>query len=135
MGEGNQLVCALDLSAVHDEDHAMRVAHAYRGKLQCSVSDPRFLFDDLSLCAADSGIGGMERDAPHIHRDPVSSGIEDMGSNRASRRDDIEIALARESPVPEVTCKDAQTIPALLELAAVRVEQAERKWIATHRSP
>ena len=87
--------------------------------------DRDLLLDHLARRAGDADLGAEEREPPHVHRDVRAVGIQHVRRHRAARRQDVEVRAGRQAAIPQIAGKDAQPVAALLELAPVRVEQAQ----------
>ncbi len=109
-----------------DEDHAVRVADGHADDPQAQARNRDLLPYHLTRGAGDADVGAEERELPHVHRDARALGVQHVGRHAGRRASGCRSpGRAGRPAVPQVAREDAQPVAALLELAAVRVEQAQ----------
>ena len=108
-----------------EEDHAVRVADGGADDPQAQARDRNLFIRHLARRAGDADIGAEKREPPHVHGDLRTLGVQHIRRHRTAGRQDAELRAGRQAAIPQIARKDTQPVAALLELAAVRVEQAQ----------
>ena len=116
-------------------DHAMRVADGQAGDLVCGPVDVEGFADHLARLAGNRDLVADERHLAHVDTDQAGGFVLDLYVHDPAERLDLE-ALRRHVPLLEqILGEDAQPVAALFGLAAVGIEDADRRHIAVEDRP
>ena len=105
---------------------AVRIPDRRRAKAERAAADRDFFIDDLATRAGYGNFVAPETDLAHFDAHGFAA-VQHARFHHAALSLDGELFVFDQLPVPEITREDAQPIAALFRLAAVRIENAQRK--------